>query len=135
VLKSAPSPPGALREHLRFVSDEVCVPQGDCGCSAVKIALKLANWDGEVWAIVDVAFSSHERNYAHLLGAAVEKGELPGAFDVERTARLRLRSLSLSLLVMGMRVLSRSSMPRSAIESARDQALSVIEPIPGGARN
>jgi len=120
-----------LREHLRFVSDEVCAPQGDCGCFAVKIALELPNWDGEVWEIVDVAFSSHERNYADLLGAAVEKGELPGAFDVERTARLR----SLSLLVMGMRVLSRSSMPRSAIESARDHPLSVNEPIPGGARN
>ena len=131
MLKSAASPSGALREHLRFVSDEVCAPRGECGCFAVKIALELANWDGEVWEIVDVAFSSHERNYAHLLGAAVEKGELPGAFDVERTARLR----SLSLLVMGMRVLSRSSMPRSAIESARDHPLSVNEPIPGGARN
>lgn len=51
-----------MREHLRFVSDEVCAPQGDCGCFAVKIALELANWDGEVWEIVDVAFSSHERN-------------------------------------------------------------------------
>jgi len=97
----------------------------------VKIALELANWDGEVWEIVDVAFSSHERNYAHLLGAAVEKGELQGAFDLERAARLR----SLSLLVMGMRVLSRSSMPRSAIESARDHPLSVNEPIPGWAKN
>lgn len=62
MLKSAPSPSGALREHLQFVSIEVCAPQGDCGCFAVKIALELANWDGEVWEIVDVAFSSHERN-------------------------------------------------------------------------
>ena len=62
MLKSAPSPSGALWVHLRFVSDEVCAPQGDCGCFAVNIALELANWDGEVWEILDVAFLSHERN-------------------------------------------------------------------------
>ena len=114
------SPCAALERHLRQLADEAAGPAGNWGCFVVNTALELAPRDEEVRALVQRTFDAHVKLYCTLLDAAKAKGEVNADLDSPQTA------WGLHALVLGMRVLSRASMPRAAIYAVRDQALGLL---------
>ena len=115
-----PSPRAALEQHLREVAAGAPTPEGRRGCFVVNAAIELAPRDEEVKGVAQRVMREHEEHYFRLLEAARQKGEVAADLDPRQTAR------GLLAMVLGIRVLSRASSPRSVIEGVRDGALALL---------
>jgi TetR/AcrR family transcriptional regulator, transcriptional repressor for nem operon len=118
----APSPRVALEDHLRTVAAQSCGEDRQKGCYLLNMSLELSPRDAEVRDLAREALESHEDCYARVLGAAVSKGEVAADADVRGIAR------GLIALVLGMRVMSRSTVPPATILTVAAQAIRLLGP-------
>jgi TetR/AcrR family transcriptional repressor of nem operon len=109
----------ALRQHLDIVLAESNGVAGSYGCFLVNASLELAPKDEQVRKITTKALKFHEGFYQRLFEAARQRGDVEKSFDVAG------KSSALLGMVLGMRVMSRAGMPRAALRTLHEQALSL----------
>jgi TetR/AcrR family transcriptional regulator, transcriptional repressor for nem operon len=119
-LATAPKPRKALEKHLRAVARDASGPTGGCGCYVVNMALELSQKDEGVQKIVRAALQRHEQLYRTVLEAAKLNGEVSSELDAKSAAK------ALLAMVLGIRVLARSSADSSTIMAVCEQAIQLI---------
>jgi TetR/AcrR family transcriptional repressor of nem operon len=102
-------------------AEKCSCPTGRRGCFLVNSALELAPRDGEVAAIVNQSFAEIEGFFCTAIAEGKKGGEIPRAVEARATSRALLGML------LGIRVLSRSGAPKTAIRAIAQQAVALLE--------
>jgi TetR/AcrR family transcriptional repressor of nem operon len=114
------SPKASIVWIFNGAAERCSRPVGRRGCFLVNSALELAPRDREVAAMVNRSFTEIEEFFRAAIAEGQKKREIPRQVEARATSRALLGML------LGIRVLSRSGAPKSAIRAIARQAIALL---------
>jgi TetR/AcrR family transcriptional repressor of nem operon len=120
-LESSVPPKDAIRQFFAEILDHSINDRERKGCFLVNSALDVAPHQKELGAIIAKQFGEIEAFFKRCILAAQADGTVPRGADANDTARLLLGVL------LGVRVLARSTPNRSLLEGAVRPALALLD--------
>jgi len=119
--RRAGSPKERVAWFFRRVVEESTGTNGRRGCFVVNCALEIAPRDREVAEIIN----RYSEEIEHFFRSAIDEGKKSG--EIPPRVQSRATSHALLGLLLGIRVLSRSSAAHAAIEAIAKQAVALLD--------
>jgi TetR/AcrR family transcriptional repressor of nem operon len=120
-LETLLAPKAAIHKFFAEIIDHSLNDRERKGCFLVNSALEVAPHQSELGAVIAAQFSTIEEFFKRRILAAQSDGTMPASVDAADTARLLLGVL------LGIRVLARSSPKRSLLEGVVRPALALLD--------